>query len=152
MSQTGVHATLNALGAAYQELDACDLETLSSSELIAVLDALEELSCRLPTQWHRALARLQTETTPKDMGAKSWRDVLTVRWRISSASATRRLAEAQMLGPRRTLTGEPPFNPCCPRRLQRVRQRRRGLHVDKQGPDGMVAVKGLLTPEAWGNL
>jgi hypothetical protein len=41
------------------------------------------------------------------MGAKSWKDVLTVRWRISPTEASRRLAEAAELGPRRTLTGEP---------------------------------------------
>ena len=29
------------------------------------------------------LAHLQAETTAKEMGAKSWKDVLAVRWRIS---------------------------------------------------------------------
>ena len=58
-------------------------------------------------QWHRALARLQAETTPKELGAKSWKDVLRIRWRITATEANRRLAEAAVLGPRRTLTGEP---------------------------------------------
>ena len=70
-----------------------------------MLDELETLSCQLPAQWHRALARLQAETTPKEMGAKSWKDVLRIRWRISATDANRRLAEAADLGPRRTLTG-----------------------------------------------
>jgi hypothetical protein len=53
------------------------------------------------------LARLQSETTAKEMGAKSWRDVLAIRWRISTAEARRRLDDAALFGPRRALTGEP---------------------------------------------
>ena len=41
------------------------------------------------------------------MGAKSWKDVLAIRWRISTTEAGRRLDEAAQLGRRRTLTGEP---------------------------------------------
>jgi hypothetical protein len=41
------------------------------------------------------------------MGAKSWKDVLRIRWRISSTEANRRLNEAALLGPRRSLLGEP---------------------------------------------
>ena len=33
--------------------------------------------------------------------------MLRIRWRISSGEANRRLTEAALLGPRRTLTGEP---------------------------------------------
>ena len=40
------------------------------------------------------------------MGAKSWKDVLRIRWRITATDANRRLTEAADLGPRRTLTGE----------------------------------------------
>ena len=80
---------------------------LTHRELLTVLDELETLSCQLPAQWHRALARLQAETTPKELGAKNWKDVLRIRWRITATDANRRLAEAEVLGPRRTLTGEP---------------------------------------------
>jgi hypothetical protein len=41
------------------------------------------------------------------MGAKSWNEVLRTRWRVTSGEASRRLAEAADLGPRRALTGEP---------------------------------------------
>ncbi len=96
-----------ALRAAHESLAACDLDMLTHRELLTMLDELEILSCQLPAQWHRALARLQAETTPKEMGAKSWKDVLRIRWRISATDANRRLTEAADLGPRRTLTGEP---------------------------------------------
>ncbi len=42
---------------------------------------MDTLTRQLPTQSHRVLARLQVETTAKALGAKSWRDVLTIRWR-----------------------------------------------------------------------
>ena len=96
-----------ALRSAHDELAACDLGMLTHRELLDVLDGLETLSCQLPAQWHRALARLQAETTSTELGAKSWRDVLKIRWRLSAGEAGRRLAEAQVLGPRRSFTGEP---------------------------------------------
>jgi hypothetical protein len=107
LSEGLVHTALAALRAAHEALAACDLEALSRTELLGVLDELETLACQLPAQWHRALARLQVEATPRELGAKSWRDVLAIRWRISSAEAGRRLADAAVLGPRRTLIGLP---------------------------------------------
>src|SRR3954454_16766820 len=107
MSAEGVQASVVALRAAYDELAAMPFDVLIKSELIEGLDELETLTCRLPSQIHRMLARVQTETTAKDMGAKSWREVLAIRWRISTSEAGRRLAEAAALAPRRTLSGEP---------------------------------------------
>jgi hypothetical protein len=107
MLATPVQVAMAALRAAHESLAACDLETLTHRELLGVLDELQTLSCQLPVQWHRALARLQAETTPKELGAKSWRQVLAIRWRISTSEAGRRLDEAAVLGPRRALTGEP---------------------------------------------
>jgi hypothetical protein len=107
MGVGAVQAAVAALRAAYDELAALPIDALTKSELVGVLDDLETLSCQLPTQSHRMLARLQGESTAKELGAKSWKDVLAVRWRISPTEAARRLAEAAELGPRRTLTGEP---------------------------------------------
>ena len=107
MSGTVVQDAVAALRAAHDALAGCDLDALTLPELLAVGDELETLTCQLPTQRHRILARLQAETTPKQLGAKSWRDVLRIRYRISSAEAGRRLTEAALLGPRRTLTGQP---------------------------------------------
>ncbi len=72
-----------------------------------MIDEYETLTCQMPTQSHRLLSRLQAETTPKAMGAKSWNEVLRVRWRLSTAEASRRLHEAADLGPRTSLIGEP---------------------------------------------
>ncbi len=107
MSGTVVQEAIAAMRAAHDALAACDIDSLTPAELLAAGDELQTLTCQLPTQSHRLLARLQAETTPKEMGAKSWKDVLRIRWRISSSEANRRLTEAALLGPRRTLTGEP---------------------------------------------
>ncbi len=104
---TTVMRAMTALRAAYEAFAACDVESLTRTELMAVMDEYETLTCQLPAQSHRMLARLQAETTAKELGAASWNDVLRVRWRLSKAEAGRRLGEAAMLGPRRALTGEP---------------------------------------------
>jgi len=98
---------MTALLAAYDAVAACDLENLPAAELLAFIDGLETLTRQLPTQSHRALARLQTETTATELGAKSWKDVLAIRWRITTSDAHRRLTDASELGPRRALTGAP---------------------------------------------
>src|SRR5262245_43316704 len=114
MSADAVEASLAALRVAYDEFAALPIDALTKPELVEALDELETLANQMPTQSHRMLARLQAETTAKEMGAKTWRDVLAIRWRISTSEAGRRLDEAAQLGPRRTLTGEPlePILPC----------------------------------------
>src|SRR6185503_1093903 len=72
-----------------------------------MIDDYQTLTCRMPTQSHRLLTRLQAETTPAQMGAKSWNEVLRIRWRLSSAEASRRLHEAADLAARTSLTGQP---------------------------------------------
>jgi hypothetical protein len=106
MSGGSVHAALTALRAARTALAELPETTLIRPELVAVLDEIETLTCQLPTHRHRMLAQLQTQTTAKEMGAKSWRDVLATRWRISTSEAHRRLREAADLGPRHTPIGQ----------------------------------------------
>ena len=106
MSSDRVLAAVAALRAIHDELDACEMDALSAEETVTLLDALEESECRTEAHRHRALAQLQQRTTPIEMGAKSWRDVLATRWRLSGREAGRRLAHAALLGPRRSFTGE----------------------------------------------
>ncbi|ORB31078.1 HNH endonuclease signature motif containing protein [Mycolicibacterium parafortuitum] len=113
MSRTGLQDAVSALRAAFDTVAACDLELLTRDELLEALDELETLSCQLPGLGHRLLARLQTETTAREMGAKSWKDVLRIRWRISVTEANRRLTEACLLAPRPAVTG-PALPPLLP--------------------------------------
>jgi hypothetical protein len=218
MSEADVDEGIAMMRAGHAKLAAAGLDELPLPKMLALADELQTLTCQLPTQSHRILARLQAEHTPKELGAKSWNEVLRIRWRLSVAEAGRRLAEAAELGPRRTLIGLPlapilaataaaqaagritgehvakirdtmaRIPPCVdtvtreqietdlvrlatgvgPTELKGAaekvlflldqdgpepddaeRQRRRGLHADKQGPDGMIPIKGHLTPEAW---
>ncbi|MDT5064367.1 MAG: hypothetical protein QOK02_522, partial [Mycobacterium sp.] len=107
MQAEAVRSALTALRTAHDELAACGIDTLTRDELFAVADDLEILDRQLPTQRHRILTQLQTQATPRELGAKSWREVLMTRWRLSSGQAHRRLAEAAVLGPRQTLSGQP---------------------------------------------
>ncbi|BBX17681.1 hypothetical protein MDUV_25410 [Mycolicibacterium duvalii] len=113
MSGVAVREAVSAVRAAVDALAACDLDLLTRPELVAALDELETVGCQLPAVRHRLLARLQTETTPQQMGAKSWKEVLSVRWRISTGEAGRRLTEAALLAPRQPITG-PALPPALP--------------------------------------
>ena len=53
------------------------------------------------------MARLQREACPTAWGAKSLKDLLCLRLRISKREAALRLAETTELGPRISFTGEP---------------------------------------------
>ena len=116
MSSDRVRAAVAALRAVHDELDALEVEALSAAEAVTVLDALEDAECRTAAHRHRALAQLQQQSTPVEMGAKSWRDVLAIRWRLSGHEAGRRLTHAAQLGPRRSFTGEASW----PRHLEAV--------------------------------
>ncbi|MGQ9348009.1 HNH endonuclease signature motif containing protein [Mycolicibacterium gilvum] len=105
MSGGDLQTRIAVLRAAFDEVAACEIELLTRPDLVAALDELEELSCQLPAVGHRLLARLQAEGTPQQLGAKSWSEVLRVRWRISGSEAHRRLTEAALLAPRPSLTG-----------------------------------------------
>jgi len=107
MSVVRVREAMANLRAAYDAFAACDFDALNRTELLAVIDDFETLTCQAPTQSHRLLTRLQAETTPQQMGAKSWNEVLRIRWRLSSAEASRRLHEAADLAPRTSLLGQP---------------------------------------------
>jgi hypothetical protein len=82
---------------------ACD--EISHRELITLLAELTTVLRTVPTVEHRVLARLMAETEPCRLGEARWPTVLTTALRISSAEAKRRIARAQVLGPRRAMTG-----------------------------------------------
>ncbi|PRC43937.1 hypothetical protein C6A85_000000102785, partial [Mycobacterium sp. ITM-2017-0098] len=105
MSGVGLQASVAALRAEFDKVAACEIDLLTRPDLIEALDELETLSCQLPSVSRRLLARLQTESTLQQMGAKSWKQVLSLRWRISAGEAHRRLTDAALLAPRQALSG-----------------------------------------------
>lgn len=99
--------------AAYDEYDAAcakmaalNYQTLSLPELLELQSRREHQVRCAPAVDHGLLAEMQSRTTPGEIGAKSWADVLAIRLRISSKEAKRRIAEAANLGPRTTATGQ----------------------------------------------
>ncbi len=56
--------------------------------MLSFESALEDLARRIPAVEHRLLAALTSQTTPAELGAKSWAEVLQVRMLISSPMHT----------------------------------------------------------------
>jgi hypothetical protein len=89
-----VVAALDAVEAAWDKLAALPVHALGAGQVLAVLSRLEIHRRRQPITEHALLTHLQTQATPKEMGAKSWRAVLSNRLGISGFDAGRRIVEA----------------------------------------------------------
>ena len=100
-------AVLDDLEAVWDKLASLPIHALGPSQILAVLDRLETQRRRQPAVEHALIVHMQSQATATEMGAKSWRAVLAQRLGISGTDASRRIAEAATLGPRRALTGEP---------------------------------------------
>jgi Domain of unknown function (DUF222) len=106
MGSHPVFTAIAAMRAAYAELAAASIDTLTHPELLSAQGELEALARQMPPQGHRMMARLAAEASPTDLGATCLRDVLASRLRIARAEARRRIDDAAVLGPRTALTGE----------------------------------------------
>lgn len=101
-----VKSALERLEGAVDGLASLSLDALSHTDLLAVADRLEALTRRKAVVEHRLVGRLAAECAPAELGAKSIAEVLARRLRISRAEARRRIADAQVLGPRTAMGGE----------------------------------------------
>ncbi len=100
-------AALDELDAAWDKLASSPVGTLSAPQALAALSRLETHRRRQPAFEHTLTTHAQSQATATEMGAKSWRAVLSNRLGISGSDAGRRIAEAAALGARRAVTGEP---------------------------------------------
>jgi hypothetical protein len=114
-------AALDMIEAGHDMLAAESFDVLTHPELVAVLGRLETQACKQPAIAHRLIARLAAEADPKALGGTSLADVLATRLRISTGEARRRIKYADLLGPRRAMTGEelPPKLPAVAATLER---------------------------------
>jgi hypothetical protein len=92
---------------AFDALAGVSFEALTNPELVAVLSRLEILTRRRPLVEHRLLSQLVRNGSAVELGAKNFAGVLETALRVSRKEARRRLDEAQDLGERIALTGEP---------------------------------------------
>jgi Domain of unknown function (DUF222) len=60
-----------------------------------------------PAVDHQLIHQLTAQATPAELGANSWPKVLSEALRISTDEAKRRIKQAELLGPRTAMTGEP---------------------------------------------
>ncbi len=93
--------------AAAARIAALDYTGLDVRTLLELMSRRETLKCAAEAVDHQLLAAAQTQATAKEIGAKDWPEVLHVRHRISREEARRRVRDADNLGPRSAITGEP---------------------------------------------
>src|SRR5215471_2246988 len=106
LDRDGVMAVLERYRAAVSELVELRLDALDVPDLFVVLDTVEAGRCQVPVIEHDALNKIAAQATPAQIG-KSLKKVLADRLRITRGEAGRRIADAEMLGRRPAMTGEP---------------------------------------------
>ncbi|WP_158070616.1 HNH endonuclease signature motif containing protein [Mycobacterium sp. NS-7484] len=119
-SRDAVQTALAGHRAATASLVDVDFTTFDTAELLAIQSERERQARAQATVDHRIQSALMARTSPREIGGKSWTDVLATRMRISRREASRRVAAAADLGPRYGLTGEvlEPILPACAQALQ----------------------------------
>ena len=118
-NRNAVHTALAGYRAATASLVDADFTGFDTAELLAMQSEREQHARTEAMIEHRIQSALMARTTPAEIGAKSWTDVLATRMRISRKEASRRVAAAENLGPRYGLTGEvlEPALPACAQAL-----------------------------------
>ena len=99
-------AVLDRYRAVCAELAGLRLDTLTTPEQFAVLEAIETGRRQLPVLEHEAISRIAARAGPGEIGG-SLKQVLADRLRISPAEARRRIADAAVCGPRTAISGQP---------------------------------------------
>jgi hypothetical protein len=147
-------------------------DALTTPEGLAMLERCEKLRRCLPAVEYPLINQLAAQATNDELGG-TLSQALANRLRISRGDASRRIHDAEDLGERRALTGEPlppllPATAAAQRNGQIARladkltdclnpdgdfsdddrARRRGITIGNQGHDGMSPISGNLTPEA----
>ena len=111
--RVGVLAAFAAFDAACQALTRLEFTAFTTAELLELQSRREHATRITARVDHRILATLQNQASAKEIGGKSWTDVLALRLRISRTDATARIKAAEHLGPRHTIGGDvlPPLLP-----------------------------------------
>ena len=101
-----VRASYDALDAALDQIHSLPFDALGAADHLDGLARMERARRRMPVAEHRMLNHLGEHATCEEIGGRL-PQVLANRLRITKTEAARRIADAQVLGPRSTLTGEP---------------------------------------------
>ncbi|OBH82958.1 HNH endonuclease signature motif containing protein [Mycobacterium scrofulaceum] len=101
-----IQADVDALCAVATRFQGHTYEALTNPERLGILEKLEGVTRKLQTPSHQLINQLAEQADSAELGGKlGW--ALADRLHITRGEASRRIAEAAELGPRRALTGEP---------------------------------------------
>ena len=106
-SREDIEAAYTKLDDAFAAVAALSYDTLTVTEKKNLLVRLETHRRRQPAAEHPLINQLSTGCMPETLGGTSLVDVLATCLRISKDEAKRRIAEADDLGPRTAMSGEP---------------------------------------------
>ena len=96
----------DALDADLDRLGELSFDAFTTPERLRAVERLERVARRLRTPQHALINQLAAQAGKEELGG-TLRCALADRLRITKAEAGRRIAEAEDLGERRALTGEP---------------------------------------------
>jgi len=102
----GVTAVLDRYRASCAEMAARSLDALTTPEWFSVLDVVETGRRMMPVVEHQAITQIAEHAVPAEIGGPL-PQVLADRLRITKAEASRRIKDAERLGPRTSFAGEP---------------------------------------------
>jgi Domain of unknown function (DUF222) len=102
-----VMAVYDEWEAATAKVAGLSLDALTHTELLDLQRRREVVVCSLPAVDHQIINRLAAEADPKALGGTSLADVLATKLGISKVDARGRIKQAELLGPRKAMTGEP---------------------------------------------
>jgi Domain of unknown function (DUF222) len=105
-SREEIVEVFDALDADAERLCALSFGVLTTPERLRALERLERVARRLRAPGHTLINQLDAQAGDEELGG-TLRSALADRLRITKAEAGRRIAEAEDLGERRALTGEP---------------------------------------------
>ncbi|EUA30759.1 hypothetical protein I552_9802 [Mycobacterium xenopi 3993] len=106
ISLEAIEVRLDALHEAVSGLVGLSFDGLTTRQRFQLLERLERETRRLPVPRHELVNGIRQEAIPAEIGGKV-SHALADRLRISRAEAARWIHEAEDLGQRRALTGEP---------------------------------------------
>jgi hypothetical protein len=102
----GIVKRFDALHDAVSDVLEVSSDVLATRECLALLERLETETRRLPAAGHPLINQLARQAGETELGGKL-SHALANRLRISRGEASRRIHEADDLGPRQSVTGEP---------------------------------------------
>ncbi|WP_155769979.1 DUF222 domain-containing protein, partial [Mycobacterium asiaticum] len=124
-SREEIVEVFDALDAEEERLCALSFDALTTPELMSALERLERGERRKRSARHALITQLQTRASTEELGG-SLSVAMADRLRITKAEAGRRIGDAEDLGERRALTGQP----LAPTLSATARAQREGLIGD----------------------